>query len=61
MKYGSISAYADWFYDLSFPVKRLQKEEAPGYACFAYEPKMPKLNTVHTSVQEYSAEVGRHF
>ena len=61
VKHGNTSAYADWFYDLSFPVKRPQEGEAPGYACFAYEPKMPKLNTAHPGVQEYFAEVGRYW
>ena len=33
----------------------------PGYACFAYEPKMPKLNTANPEVQEYFARVGRYW
>lgn len=61
VKHGNTSAYADWFYDLCFPVKRPQEGEVPGYACFAYEPKMPKLNTAHPGVQEYFAEVGRYW
>lgn len=59
---GEMSEYVDWFYDLKFPVKRpTQPEEVPDYACFAYEPKMPKLNTSNPKVQEYFAKVGRYW
>lgn len=59
---GESSVYADWFYDLEFPVKRPEKEgELPDYACFAYEPKMPKLNTSNPKVQDYFAKVGRYW
>ena len=35
---GEGSAYADWFYRLSFPVVRPDDPEAiPGYECFGYE------------------------
>lgn len=58
---GETSIYKDWFYELSFPVKRPEEGELPEYACFAYEPKMPKLNTANPDVQEYFAGVGRYF
>lgn len=59
---GEASPYKDWFYDLAFPVRRPDTEdEVPGYACFAYERKMPKLNTANPQVQEYFAKVGRYW
>ncbi|MDE5938281.1 MAG: glycoside hydrolase family 13 protein [Lachnospiraceae bacterium] len=59
---GKDSLYKDWFYDLEFPVRRPDTEEAvPGYACFAYERKMPKLNTANIHVQDYFARVGRYW
>lgn len=58
---GEASVYRDWFYELSFPVRRPDEEEKPEYACFAYERKMPKLNTANLQVQEYFAEVGRYW
>lgn len=59
---GEKSLYKDWFYDLVFPVHRpIDEKEIPTYACFAYERKMPKLNTSNKDVQEYFAEVGRYW
>ncbi|MDE6185670.1 MAG: glycoside hydrolase family 13 protein, partial [Lachnospiraceae bacterium] len=59
---GEASIYKDWFYDLIFPVCRPEAEaEAPSYACFAYERKMPKLNTSNPQVQEYFAHVGQYW
>ncbi len=59
---GCDSEYKDWFYELSFPVVRPNTEkEEPEYACFAYERKMPKLNTANPQVQEYFANVGRYW
>lgn len=59
---GEKSEYADWFYDLRFPVERPKNQgEVPPYACFAYEPKMPKLNTSNQKVQEYFAQVGKYW
>ncbi len=59
---GCDSEYKDWFYELSFPVVRPNTEqEEPEYACFAYERKMPKLNTANPKVQEYFANVGRYW
>lgn len=61
VKYGEASAYRDWFYELTFPVKRPEEGEIPNYACFAYERKMPKLNTANPAVQEYFADVCRYW
>lgn len=59
---GEASAYKDWFYELAYPVTRPDTEtETPGYACFAYERKMPKLNTSNPEVQDYFAGVGRYW
>lgn len=58
---GKDSEYVDWFYDLTFPVERPKDGNKPGYACFAYEPCMPKLNTANQKVQEYFADVGKYW
>lgn len=59
---GRASRYCDWFYDLSFPVVRPEKPgEKPNYTCFAYEKKMPKLNTSNAEVQAYFADVGAYW
>lgn len=56
------SHYKDWYYDLTFPVKRpADQGELPEYACFAYEKKMPKLNTSNPEVQDYFADVCRYW
>ncbi|WP_455716296.1 glycoside hydrolase family 13 protein [Anaerosporobacter sp.] len=58
VKNGEKSRYKDWFYELDFPVIRPEDEkELPNYSCFAYERKMPKLNTSNVEVQEYFAKV----
>lgn len=59
---GRASKYCDWFYQLKFPVVRPEtEEEIPSYTCFAYERKMPKLNTSNEEVQEYFAEIGAYW
>lgn len=58
---GEASRYKDWFYDLTFPVVRPPEGAAPSYACFAYEPKMPKLNTSNHEVRDYFMEVCAHW
>lgn len=56
---GEKSKYLDWFYDIKLPIIRPQSEsEKPQYACFAYERKMPKLNTSNPQVQKYFADIG---
>lgn len=61
MKKGKTSQYADWFYGLEFPVVVPENGERPRYSTFAYEPKMPKLNTSNPAVREYFMEVCRHW
>ena len=58
---GERSRYRDWFYDLAFPVSRPEAGESPGYASFAYEPKMPKLNTSNPEVRDYFMGVCAHW
>ena len=56
------SEYRDWFYRLRFPVERPETPETiPGYACFAYERMMPKLDTSNPQVRDYFCEVGRYW
>lgn len=56
------SKYCDWFYRLTFPVERPDSpEDYPGYACFAYERMMPKLNTENPAVRDYFCRVGRYW
>ena len=62
IKNGRSSKYWDWFYELEEPVIRPEnEEELPGYTCFAYERKMPKLNTAHKEVQKYFSQVCRYW
>lgn len=59
---GRSSKYADWFYDLEFPVVRPETgDEIPNYECFAYERLMPKLNTGNPEVRDYFQKVGTHW
>ena len=55
------SPYAGWFYRLDFPVSRPLPGEAPGYECFAYEGRMPKLDTSNPEAREYLCRVGEHW
>lgn len=62
VKNGENSRYKNWFYDVVFPVIRPETEvQPPSYACFAYERKMPKLNTSNPEVQDYFAHVGQYW
>lgn len=55
---GETSRYRDWFYDIRFPVMRpTGNGEVPTYSSFAYEKKMPKLNTSNPEVREYFMSV----
>lgn len=59
---GESSRYKDWFYELQFPVIRPETAETvPSYSCFAYERKMPKLNSSNPEVRAYFCEVGRYW
>lgn len=55
------SRYADWFYRLKFPVQLPNAGERPGYECFGYEGKMPKLDTANSEVRDYLCGVGEHW
>ncbi|WP_060786790.1 glycoside hydrolase family 13 protein [Gardnerella vaginalis] len=61
VKNGENSQYKDWFYGLKFPVKRPEDGERPSYTCFAYERKMPKLNTSNPQVRNYFMDVCRYW
>lgn len=50
---GERSQYKDWFYDLAFPVTRPPEDTVLSYTSFAYELKMPKLNTSNPEVRDY--------
>ena len=59
---GEDSRFKDWFYELRFPVVRPEQDgTVPGYSCFAYERKMPKLNTSNPEVRDYFVGVGRYW
>ena len=55
------SAYASWFYRLEFPVRVPEEGERPGYECFAYERRMPKLDTSNPEMRDYLCRVGEHW
>ena len=62
VKHGEASRFKSWFYGLHFPVIRPESPDTvPGYSCFAYERKMPKLNTSNPEVRDYFADVGRYW
>lgn len=59
---GEKSVYKDWFYNLSFPVRRpTDPEEYPDYECFGYERMMPKMNTENPEVIDYFCRVGQYW
>lgn len=59
---GEKSVYKDWFYDLKFPVIRpASQDEKPTYSSFAYERKMPKLNSSNPEVRDYFLSVCEHW
>ncbi len=59
---GRASRYCKWFYGLEFPVRKPENaDEVPNYTCFAYERRMPKLNTAEREVQMYFADVGAYW
>lgn len=62
IKNQEASQYKDWFYQLNFPVQRPSESvKSLTYDCFAYEKKMPKLNTANIKVQEYFEQVCRYW
>ena len=55
---GEKSKYKDWFYNINFPVIIPDNDDdIPNYDCFAYERKMPKMNTSNPEVIEYFCKV----
>lgn len=59
---GEASRYKDWFYHLEFPVIRPENpDDIPNYYCFAYERKMPKMNTSNHEVRDYFLKVCRYW
>lgn len=62
VKNGKASRYKDWFYQLEFPVVRPDNpDDVPNYYCFAYERKMPKMNTCNPEVKDYFLKVCRYW
>lgn len=62
VKNGEKSSYKSWFYDLTFPVVRPEQvDEAPSYSSFAYERKMPKLNSSDPKERAYFMDVCAHW
>lgn len=62
LKYGEDSVYKEWFYKLTYPVKRPENPELiPGYECFAYERLMPKLDTTNEAVKAYLLDVASYW
>ncbi|SFA89881.1 MULTISPECIES: glycoside hydrolase family 13 protein [unclassified Bacillus (in: firmicutes)] len=58
LEHGEASKYKDWFYLREFPIV---SKPVPNYDTFAFEPKMPKLNTSNPELREYLLEVGRYW
>lgn len=58
---GRASEYWDWFYGLEEPVLVPEEGVCPSYSCFAYEPKMPKLNSSNPATRDYFVDVCRHW
>lgn len=54
---GTASAYADWFFVESFPVKT----DPPNYDCVGHYRWMPKINLSHPEVRDYFIEVGLYW
>lgn len=54
------SAYKDWYYPLSFPLKWTWGEK-PNFKSFAYFGGMPKLNLQNPETRAYFIQVGRYW
>ncbi|MBE6830674.1 MAG: alpha-glycosidase [Ruminococcaceae bacterium] len=61
IKNGEKSKYKNWFYDIKFPISYADEKGIPSYACFAYEKKMPKLNTSNPEVVKYFTDVCKYW
>ncbi|WP_226658601.1 glycoside hydrolase family 13 protein [Pseudalkalibacillus hwajinpoensis] len=58
LKNGESSRYKDWFHVRSYPI---ETKPIPSYDAFAFEAKMPKLNTENPEVKDYLLQVGRYW
>ncbi|WP_051189190.1 glycoside hydrolase family 13 protein [Halalkalibacillus halophilus] len=58
LTHGENSKYVDWFHIHSFPI---EYQPIPNYETFAYEPKMPKLNTSNHEVKQYLLDVATYW
>lgn len=54
MEKGPKSKYWDWFYIHGYPI---ETHPRPNYECFAFEYRMPKLNTQNPEVKDYLLRV----
>lgn len=65
VEHGAKSRFADWFHINSYPVEPYHNpakgEGEPQYDTFAFEPKMPKLNTANPEVQDYLLEIATYW
>ncbi|MDQ8767072.1 glycoside hydrolase family 13 protein [Streptococcus ruminantium] len=57
---GERSIYRDWFHIDRFPlVEEKNGQECVNYQTFAFQKKMPKLNTAHPEVKAYLLDIAR--
>ncbi|MDQ8759187.1 glycoside hydrolase family 13 protein [Streptococcus ruminantium] len=57
---GERSIYRDWFHIDRFPlVEEKNGQECVNYQTFAFQKKMPKLNTAHPEVKTYLLDIAR--
>lgn len=56
---GEDSLYKDWFHVRSWPLEVI--DDVPTYDTFAFEPKMPKLNTENDQVKAYLLDVASYW
>lgn len=56
---GEQSIYKDWFHVRSWPLEVI--DQVPTYDTFAFEPKMPKLNTENEQVKAYLLDVATYW
>jgi len=56
---GEQSKYKDWFHVRSWPLQVI--DNIPTYDTFAFEPKMPKLNTENDEVKAYLLDIAQYW
>ncbi len=59
VQHGAESRYADWFHVREWPI--VVEDGLPSYDTFAFEPRMPKLNTENPEVKQYLLEVAEYW